>query len=165
MILGMSLEAFTTFHVIISLVALLAGAAMLIALLQGKDMPAVTGVFLIFTVLTSATGFLFPASQILPSHVVGGISLGVLIAAIVAYYVARLAGLWRWIYIVSALSALYFNTFVAVVQAFQKISALNALAPTGSEPPFLVVQILVLAAFIFFGVIAVRRFHPATQIT
>jgi hypothetical protein len=111
--------------------------------------------------LTSVTGFFFPFEHLLPSHIVGIVSLAVLAAAIVALYSGRLAGGWRWIYVVTAVLALYLNVFVAVVQAFQKIAFLHGLAPTQSEPPFAVAQGAVLIIFIVLGIVAVKRFHPA----
>jgi hypothetical protein len=111
-------------------------------------------------VLTSVTGFFFPVSSFMPSHAIGILSLVFLAAAILAFYVYRLAGSWRWIYVVGAVVALYFNVFVAVVQAFRKVPFLEPLAPTQSEPPFLVAQLAVMAIFIVLGILAVRRFHP-----
>jgi MFS family permease len=112
--------------------------------------------------LTSVTGFMFPLKAIGPPHIVGAISLGVLVLALVALYARGLAGNWRWIYIVTAILALYLNVFVAVVQAFQKLEPFRQLAPTQTEPPFAIAQLLVLALFIAFGVLSVKRFHPAT---
>ena len=109
--------------------------------------------------LTSVTAFFFPSTSFGPAQVVGVLSLVVLAAAIVALYFFRLAGPWRWIYIVGAVLALYLNVFVAVVQAFQKLPPLAALAPTQSEPPFLIAQLVVMAIFIVLGVVAVKRFH------
>jgi len=161
MILGLSTSAFTTLHVAISLAALVSGAFVLFGLVGGRDAPAWTAVFLGSTILTSVTGFFFHATQLLPSHVLGILSLVVLAAAVAGLYLFHLAGAWRWIYVLGAVIAVYFNAFVAVVQAFQKIPALQPLAPTQSEPPFLVTQLVVLVLFIVLGVLAVRRFHPA----
>src|SRR5260370_31297346 len=116
-----------------------------------------TTVFLAITVLTIVPAFFFPSTSFGPAHVVGVLSLVVLAAAIFALYFFRLAGPWRWIYIVCAVLALYLNVFVAVVQAFQKLPPLAALAPTQSEPPFLVAQLVVMAIFIVLGVVAVKR--------
>jgi hypothetical protein len=161
MILGMSTSTFTLIHVIISLIGIVSGLIALFGWLQGKRSDAWTALFLVTTVLTSVTGYFFPAEKILPSHVVGAISLVVLAAAIAAFYLYHLAGAWRWIFVVGSVIALYLNCFVAVVQAFQKVAALSALAPTQSEPPFLIAQIVVLVAFVVLGAIAVKRFHPA----
>jgi uncharacterized membrane protein SirB2 len=106
------------------------------------------------------TGYFFPSDRILPSHIVGAISLVVLAIALLALYARHLAGHWRWIYVVTATVALYLNVFVGVVQAFQKLPSLASLAPTQSEPPFLIAQFVVLAIFIVLGVVAVRAFHP-----
>ena len=112
------------------------------------------------TILTSVTGFLFPADTLLPSHVFGIISLVVLALAMLGLYVFRLGGAWRPVYVVTAAIALYLNSFVGVVQAFQKLPFLNPLAPTQSEPPFFAAQIVVLAIFVLLGFRAVRAFHP-----
>lgn len=163
MILGLSLSTFTVVHVIISLAALLSGLLVLYGLLSGQALPGWTALFLTTTVLTSVTGFFFHTARLLPSHVLGILSLLVLAVAILGLYVYHLAGAWRWIYVVGTLLALYFNAFVAVVQAFAKVPALEPLAPTQSEPPFLLAQVVVMAIFVVLGVIAVRRFRPDTR--
>jgi hypothetical protein len=160
MILGMSADTFTLVHVVLSLVGIGSGLIVLFGMLGAKRLDGWTALFLATTVLTSVTGFFFPVAGFLPSHAVGILSLVFLAAALVAFYVYRLAGAWRWIYVVGAVVALYFNVFVGVVQAFRKVSFLEPLAPTQSEPPFLVAQLVVLAIFIVLGVIAVRKFHP-----
>jgi hypothetical protein len=158
MILGMSPLLFV--HVVISLIGIATGLVVFYGLLTGKPQGGWTAVFLATTVLTSVTGFPLPATQLLPSHVVGALSLVLLGVAIAALYVFRLAGAGRWIYVATALAALYLNVFVGVVQSFQKLAFLKALAPTQSEPPFLVAQILVLGLFIVLGIVAAKRFHP-----
>src|SRR3954447_3139121 len=115
-------------HVLISLVGIASGAVVLIGLLRGRRLDRWTGLFLAATVLTSATGYLLPADHILPSHIIGAISLVILAIAITARYPRRLAGSWRWIYVVSALTALYLNVFVGIFQAFLKVPALKAIA-------------------------------------
>jgi hypothetical protein len=160
MILGMSTSTFTSVHVILSLIGIAAGLVVLFAMLGSKRASGWTALFLATTVLTSVTGFFFPRDQLLPSHIVGIISLVVLAAALFALYVRRLAGAWRWIYVASALLALYLNVFVGVAQAFQKLAFLKTLAPTQSEPPFVVAQLLVLVLFVALGIAAVRAFHP-----
>ena len=160
MILGMSLSTFTTLHVIISLIGIVTGLVVLLGMLGGRQLGSWTAIFLATTVLTSATGFLFPFNKLLPSHVVGIISLAVLAIALLALYGLHLAGAWRWIYVAAAVLALYLNVFVGVVQAFQKLAFLQPFAPTQSEPPFLVAQLVVLAIFLALGFLGVRRFHP-----
>ena len=160
MILGMSVTLFTQLHVIISLIGIAAGAIVAYGLLGNRRFPQWTALFLVTTVLTSATGFLFHSKAIGPPHIVGAISLVVLAIAIYALYGQRLAGAWRGAYVVTALLALYFNVFVGVVQAFLKLSALHQLAPTGSEPPFAIAQLVVLAGFAPLGYRSLRRFHP-----
>jgi hypothetical protein len=128
---------------------------------DAKRLDGWTATFLLTTVATSATGFGFPFAVLLPSHKIGILSLVVLAVAIVARYVRHLAGAWRWIYVACAVVALYFNVFVLVVQLFRRVTVLQELAPTQSEPPFAVAQLVVLALFIWLGVRAVKRFQPA----
>ncbi len=158
---GAALQAFTLFHVAISLVGIAAGLVVLAGMLRGRNPDGWTSVFLWTTVATSVTGFLFPFQRLLPSHVVGILSLLILAVAIPARYRFRLRGAWRRVYAIGAVIALYFNVFVLVVQLFLKVPPLHALAPTQKEPPFAVAQGLVLVAFLVAGVAAVRRFRFA----
>jgi hypothetical protein len=160
MILGLSTPTFTFVHVVISLIGILSGFVVLAGMFGSKRLDGWTALFLATTVLTSVTGFFFPSTSFGAPHVFGVLSLIVLAAAIVALYIYHLAGTWRWIYVVCAALALYLNVFVGVVQAFQKLPLLQPLAPTQSEPPFLVAQLAVLAIFIVIGFMAVKRFHP-----
>jgi hypothetical protein len=162
MILGMSTAAFTTLHVIISLVGIGSGIVVVLGMCQGARLPGWTALFLITTVLTSATGFLFHSAAFGPPHIIGLISLAILAVAIVALYVKHLAGAARWLYILSAIAALWFNAFVGVVQAFQKIPALHALAPTQKELPFFAAQFVVLAVFVLIAARALSRFPART---
>ena len=161
MIFGMSLATYTLIHVIISLIGIVSGLIVLFAMFGGKRLEGVTALFLVTTVLTSVTGFGFPFEHLLPSHIVGMISLVVLAIAILARYSLNLAGKWRAIYVITAVMALYLNVFVLVVQSFLKVPALHAMAPKGNEPPFLIAQVVVMALFIVLGILAVRKFHPA----
>jgi uncharacterized membrane protein SirB2 len=161
MILGMTTSTFTLVHVLISLVGIASGFVVMYGLLTEKRLDGWTAIFLATTVLTSATGFLFPVEHILPSHIVGVISLAVLVVALAARYARHMEHSWRWIYVVCAVLALYLNVFVAVVQSFLKIPALHAFAPTQKEPPFLVAQLLVMAIFVAIGILAVKRFRVA----
>lgn len=162
MILGMSLATFTQFHVILSLIGIVAGIVVALAMLSSSRMPALTAIFLLTTVATSVTGFMFPFEAFGPPEIVGVISLVVLAVAILALYVYKLEGVWRWVYVASAVLALYLNVFVGVVQAFQKVPFFHALAPTQKEPPFAVAQGIVLIAFIAVGILAAKKFRPAT---
>ena len=128
-----------------------------------KRMPGLTALFLATTILTSVTGFFFPFTKLLPSHIVGIISLVVLAIAVLALYVNNLVGSWRWIYVTTAVLALYLNVFVAVVQSFLKIPGLKELAPTQSEPPFVVAQAVVLLLFVILYFVAVRSFRPSLR--
>jgi hypothetical protein len=129
-------------------------------MIGGKRVPGWTSLFLITTVLTSVTGFFFPVVGFDPPRIVGVISLVLLAIAIPALYVFRLAGQWRWLYVVTAIAALYLNSFVGVIQAFQKLPFLQPLAPTHSEPPFAIAQAALALIFVVLGVMAVRGYHP-----
>lgn len=165
MMLGMSLSTFTFVHVLLSLAGIGTGFVVFFGLLGSRRLDGWTAIFLTTTVATSVTGFGFPADHFLPSHAVGTLSLVVLTAAIVARYSFRLAGAWRRVYVIGATVALYFNVFVGVVQAFRKIPALHGLAPTQSEPAFVIAQSLVLAVFVGLGILAGKRFQIETMLT
>jgi len=131
----------------------------MIGLLTGRRLNGWTALFLASTVATSVTGFFFPFHGFTPAIAVGIISLLLLAVAIFARYGRRLAGAWRWIYVVTAMVALYLNVFVLIVQLFQKVPALKALAPTQSEPPFLVTQLFALALFVVLTIVAAIKFR------
>jgi hypothetical protein len=162
MILGMSTETYTLIHVLISFVGIASGLMLVLGFLTGKRFDGMTAIFLVTTVLTSVTGFGFPFDHLSPAHKVGIISLAVLAIAILARYLYHLRGSWRGIYVVTSIIALYLNVFVAMVQAFEKVPALKALAPTQSEPPFLIAQIAVLLIFIAITIFANKKFRPDT---
>ena len=161
MIVGLSIENFTNLHVAISLIAIVSGLIVLVGMLRAQRLPGWTALFLVTTILTSVTGFMFPISGLTPAIVFGLISIVILAIALTALYLKGLAGAWRWIYVTTALIALYLNVFVLIVQSFQKVPALQKLAPTQSGPPFQIVQGVVLAAFLILGIMATRRFRPA----
>jgi hypothetical protein len=156
-----NLKTFTIIHVVISLVGILSGLVVVFGLLTGKRLDGWTALFLATTVATSVTGFFFPFHGFTPASGVGVISLAVLAVAILARYVRHLASAWRLIYVIGAVVALYFNVFVLIVQAFQKVPALKALAPTQSEPPFLFTQLVTLVLFIVIAIVAAIRFRVA----
>ena len=155
----MILAIYTLVHVVISLAGIFSGFVVLFGLLAGKRLDGWTKFFLITTVATSVTGFFFPLHGFTPAIGVGIISLLVLSIAIFARYPRQLAGRWRWIYVVTAMIALYLNVFVAIVQAFEKAPVLKALAPTQSEPPLKLTQLVVLALFIVLTIVGVIRFR------
>ena len=157
MILGMT--TFTFVHVMLSLIGIFSGFVVVFGLLAGKRLDGWTALFLVSTVATSVTGFLLPFEHVMPSHVVGILSLVVLAVAILARYALHLAGVWRGIYVVSAVMALYLNVFVLIAQLFLKVPALKEMAPTQSEPPFLVTQVVFLAFFVVFAIAAAIRFR------
>lgn len=158
---GIPTDTFIGIHVALSLIGILSGLVVLYGLLRNRPSGGWTALFLSTTILTSVTGFPIPPFGFDPPRVVGTISLVLLAAAVVALCLFRSAGIWRLIYCISALAALYLNVFVAVVQSFQKLPFLNALAPTQSEPPFLISQVAVLVAFVLLGILAARNYRPA----
>jgi hypothetical protein len=161
MILGMT--TFTFGHVLLSLIGIASGLVVLRGLLASNPANGWTWTFLATTAATSLTGFLFPFQGVTPGIVLGVLSLIVLAVAVAGRYVFRLAGPWRWIYAAGSVAALYFNVFVLIVQAFVKLPALHALAPTTppSGPVFAAAQGIVLLFFVVIGVLAARRFRPA----
>jgi hypothetical protein len=156
----MSTSAFTLFHVVLSLAGILAGFVVVAGMLGSKTVDGWTALFLATTILTSVTGYFFPVDKILPSHIVGAVSLVALAIALLALYGFRLERSWRWVYVATAVLALYLNVFVLVAQAFQKVAFLNAPAPTQSDPGFIIAQLVVLIVFVVLGFMAVRSFHP-----
>jgi hypothetical protein len=149
-----------TIHVALSLIGIVSGLVVFYEMLVGKQSGGWTALFLITTILTSVTGFPLPPFGFDPPRAVGVLSLVLLAVAVVALYVFKLAGAWRWLYVITALAALWLNVFVGIIQAFAKLPALHALAPTQSEPPFLITQLVVLVIFVVLGIVALRRFHP-----
>jgi len=167
MILGMSTATFVFVHVVISLIGIVAGLVVMFGMLGSKRQPGLTAIFLLNTILTSATGFLIPPllfDKTLPSHMVGLLSLVLLAIACIALYVMNLRGAWRWIYALTALVALYLNVFVLVIQSFLKVPALHALAPSvpPAEPPFAIAQGIVLVFFVIVIIGVIRRYRPAS---
>jgi hypothetical protein len=154
------LSTFTQVHVVISLIGIVAGLIVAFGLLTAKRLDRWTALFLLATAATTVTGFFFPFHGFTPAIVVGIVSTVVLGVAILARYGRKLAGAWRWIYVVTALLALYFNVFVLIVQLFQKVPTLKALAPTQSEPPFQIAHLVTLVVFVVLTILAVRRFRP-----
>ncbi|WP_245509526.1 hypothetical protein [Bradyrhizobium vignae] len=166
MMLGVSLATFTMVHVIISLVAIAAGLVVMFGMFGSKRMPNLTAVFLTATILTSVSGLLIPPllfEKPLPSHLIAILSLVLLGIACFGLYGMKLAGSWRWIYVLTALLSLYLNVFVLVIQSFLKVPALHALAPSvpPAEPPFAIVQGIVLVSFVVVIIGAIRRYRPA----
>jgi hypothetical protein len=159
MLLGMSLAGFTQFHVVLSLIGIAAGLIVALAMLSAKRPPATTALFLLATALTDITGFMFPM-PFDPADVIGIIDLVFVALACVALYMNHLKGAARWVYVASALLALYFNCYVLVVQSFQKIPFLHQYAPKGNEPAFAVAQGVLLIAFIGLAVAALKKFRP-----
>jgi hypothetical protein len=154
-----SMTTFTQVHVALSLIGIVSGFVVAFGLLAAKRLDSWTAFFLISTVATSVTGFFFPFHGFTPAIGVGIVSLVVLAVAIFARYTRKLTGAWRWIYVVTAMIALYLNVFVLIVQLFQKVPALKALAPTQSETPFLVTQLVAFALFVVLTIFAAIRFR------
>ncbi len=157
----MNIETLTLVHVALSIVGISAGFLVIGGMLSTRRMPRMEALFLVTTILNSVTGYFFPIQSLTPAHIVGAISLVLLLVATAALYHFKLYGPWRTRYVVSAIAAQYLNVFVLVVQMFQKIPGLKALAPTQAEVPFAATQGLVLVLFIILGVAAVRSFRTA----
>jgi hypothetical protein len=149
----------TKIHVVISLIGILTGLVVLIGLISGRRFNGWTAWFLTSTVGTSVTGFFFPFHGVTPGIILGIISLFLLAVAIFARYFRRFVGAWRGIYVVTAMIALYLNVSVLIAQLFQKVPALKALAPTQTDPPFLVAQLSTLMIFILLTIAAALRFR------
>ncbi len=153
------LPTFTLIHVVLSLVGILAGLVVVGGLMAGVRFDGWTGVYFVTTVLTNVTGFGFPFATLLPSHIVGGVSLLVLPVAMAARYWKQLTGAWRRVFVVATVLALYLNVFVLLVQLFRKIPGLIAVAPTQESPAFVGTQLIVLVLFVVLGRAAVRGFR------
>lgn len=171
MVLGMSLQTFTVLHVIITLIAIVSGLIVLLGMLGSRRLPGLTALFLLTTVLTSVTGFLFPIHGFTPALALGVISMVVLAVALFALYGRHLAGAWRWIYVATAVLALWFNIFVLIVQLFEKIGFLNAAAPQVGPPfpepvntHFAIAQGVTLVVIAVLGLIAIFKFHPGPRL-
>jgi hypothetical protein len=158
MIFGMT--PYTFMHVVISLVGIGSGIVVMVGLLTGRRLDGWTALFLLTTAATSLTGFGLPFDHLLPSHIVGIISLVALAVAAAARYVFHLPGSWQWVYVAGVVISLYFNVFVLIVQLFQKVPALHAMAPTQAEPPFAIVQAAVLVLFVGLGIMAAIKAQP-----
>ena len=155
------LETFTLIHVAISLVGVGSGLIAVLGWISGRRLAPMTGLFLLTTLLTSVTGFMFPFERFTPAHGVGILSLVILAVNFYARYAQRLEGRWRGIFVVTSVVALYFNFFVLVVQSFQKVPSLKELAPNQTEPPFGIAQGVTLVVFVVLGILATKR-YPAT---
>jgi hypothetical protein len=170
MTLGLSLHAFTVLHVIITLIAIVSGLIVVIGMLGSHRLPGLTALFLLTTVLTSVTGFMFPIHGFTPALGVGIVSMVVLLIALLALYFRHLSGAWRWIYVVSAVIALWFNIFVLIVQSFEKLAFLNAAAPQVGPPfpepvntHFAIAQGVALVVLVVLALIAAFKFRPPQQ--
>ena len=160
----MILQIYTIIHTVISLVAIFTGLVVVLGMLGGKRLDGWTKWFLSTAVATTITGFFFPFHSFTPAIGLGIISLPFLALTIFARYQKHLAGPWRWIYVIGAVICLYFNLFVLVVQAFEKIPALHALAPTQTEPPFKFTQLIVLLVSVLLAIVAAIRFRPEPRV-
>ena len=154
-----ALPAFTIIHVAISVAAIASGFVVLFGMIANKRLNGWTAFFLTTTVATSVTGFGFPIKGMTPGIAFGVISLVVLSVVSYARYRRHLAGFWRTVYVIGAVFAFYLNFVVLIVQSFQKVPALKALAPTQSEAPFMAVQLISLVTFIVLGTFAAKKFR------
>jgi hypothetical protein len=160
----MILHIYTIVHTLISLIAIFTGVVVVLGMIGGKRLDGWTKWFLITAVLTTATGFFFPFHGVTPAIILGVITVPVLAITIYARCSKQLAGAWRWIYVIGAVMSLYFNLFVLVVQLFEKIPALHAMAPTQTEAPFKLTQLVVLLVSALLAIVAAIRFHPEPRV-
>ena len=170
MIFGLSTSAFTTPHVVITLIAIATSFIVMFGMVSSKAMPGWTAICLLFTVLTSVTGFMFPINGFTAALGTGVISSLLLIVALVALYAKHLTGSWRWIYVVTAVAAFWFNVFVLIVQSFEKLSVLNPAAPIVGPPfagsvntAFIIAQSVALVIFVVVGFVAAKKFRPSAS--
>lgn len=154
--LGLSLAGFAALHTVLGLIGVFSGLIMVGGMLCAGRLPVTTAIFLFTTGLTTITAFMFPIDGFTPGLGAGMVSVVALVAAIAAMYVFHLAGIWRRVYVIGAIAALYLNVFVTVVQTFHKVALLR---PLVTEPPFMITQLVVLMVFVWLGVLALRRFH------
>ena len=155
-----AMNAYTLFHVLLSLIGIAAGLVVLYGMLVARHWPAWTHVFVWTTVATTLTGFGFPFNGFTPAIGTGIVSTFILVLTVIALYGKKLSGSWRRTYVISAIAALYLNVFVLIVQLFLKVPSLHALAPQGKEPPFAITQAVALLAFVIAGFAAAQRFRP-----
>ncbi|HEY5928990.1 MAG TPA: hypothetical protein VIU02_01635 [Burkholderiales bacterium] len=153
------LLTFTLIHVILSIVGIIAGLVMVGGFISGTRLNGWTGIYFVTTILTNVTGFGFPFANILPSHIVGGLSLVVLAVALVARYWKHLNGSWRTVFVATAVTALYFNVFVLFAQLFAKVPAMIAIAPTQTAPAFVITHLFILVLFVILGRASVKGFR------
>jgi len=155
------LATFTLIHTVLSMIGIFAGLVVVGGFMSGKQLDGWIGLYLVTTFLTNLTGFGFPFVVLMPSHILGALSLIILPVAAIARYLKHLAGGWRKTFVITSVVALYFNVFVLMVQLFRKVPAMISLAPTQKEPPFVVTQLLILVIFILLGKAAVREFRAS----
>jgi hypothetical protein len=160
MMLGLNMFQFIYFHVFLSVIGLGAGIFVLLGFISSKNYSILTSAFLVSTLLTSLTGFLFPWHGFTPGIVLGILSIIALAVAIYALYGKKLDGQWRAIYVITACVALYFNFFILVVQAYDKVHLLHTIAPSQLSPGFVITQVVLLLIFILLTARSVKRFHP-----
>jgi hypothetical protein len=158
------LGVLTILHVLISLVGIATGFVVVAGFIRSRTQVAWARWFLITTILTSVTGFLFPFHGFTPGIGVGILSIVVLAVAVVAWNRSKMDRPWSRTFAVASIIALYFNVFVLVVQLFEKVPALRALAPGQSEPPFAITQLVVLLTFITLGVLSVRGYRRVAPV-
>jgi hypothetical protein len=154
------MSGLTLIHVILSLLAILSGIRVAQGLMAARRYEKTTLFYMLSTALTLVTSFLFPYNGVTPGIIVGIICVLIFVPTAFARYMFHMAGIWRPVFVVGALALLYFNCLVLIVQSFQKIPSLNALAPTGGEPPVTISQAVLLVIFLLVGFFSVRRFRP-----
>jgi hypothetical protein len=167
MIAGLSIANFTILHVVITLSAIVSGFVVMFALLSSKRPAGLTVIFWLFTVATTVTGFMFPFNGFTPAIGTGVVATLFFVVGLIAIYIKKCIGAWRWIYVVTMMVSLYLNVFVLITQSFQKLKFLNPAAPMVGPPfadptntQFVIAQVATIVFFLVVGFLAVRKFRP-----
>jgi hypothetical protein len=159
---GISLSTYTTAHVVLSLIGIAAGV---LVLLRPSRMPKAIGLttlFLATTLAGNVTGLLyliaFPRFGM--GHGIGVASLIVFVPTLLALYRHRLAGSWRQVWVAGAMTLLYLNAFIAVMQAFSKSGYLRTLPATTPLSPPLLAHFLLVFVCLWLALHALGALHP-----
>jgi hypothetical protein len=155
----------TSFHVLISLVAIAAGFGLVYRLIANGSDSIFAKWFLATTAISLVTGFVFPFNGVTPAIHVGILCSVILLVTLYARHRARLAGIWRPTYVAGVTLLMFFNALVLIIQSFQKIGPLHALAPLGKEPTILACQVILLLGCVAAGILAMLRFKPVVTIS
>jgi hypothetical protein len=161
MVLSISAETYTFLHVMIGLVGIGLGLVVMFRILTGRRLYRLPPLFFVATLTAILTGFGFPQTCLLPTHIIGILSIVVLAVTIPACCVFHREGVWRDVFVIGSATTLYLSIFVFLMKVLLKFPALHALAPTQRQkcPPFLISQFIILALFVAVTNLAIKKFH------